>query len=83
MMESAALRYGFEFSREDIGIMNLPSGLKAVMAYTWMVRYFACVGDNEPNVDEIHLDPVEEKAVWTVSGYHSRCNDECITFYIL
>jgi hypothetical protein len=72
-MSRAAQRYGFEFSREEVSYMSLPSGMKSVGAYTWMLRYFACVGDDEPNAAEIHLDPIEEKSVWKVRTYFTTC----------
>jgi hypothetical protein len=66
LMGMAAQRYGFEFNKEEISMMSLPSGFKAASAYSWMIRYFSCVGDEEPNTGEIHLDPIEEKEVWNV-----------------
>lgn len=66
-MGMAAQRYGFTFNREEVSMMSLPASFKAASCYTWMVRHFSCVGDEEPNIDEIHLNIDDEKAIWKVS----------------
>jgi hypothetical protein len=51
----------------------------SVTCYSWLLTHFKAIGDEEPNVHEIHLDPVDEKDVHKEYSddlrYHLREDD--------
>ena len=51
-------KHNIHLSREQIGLMNLPNSFNSINMYAWMKDYFYLVGDDEPDNDEIHLDPI-------------------------
>lgn len=53
-----------QLSREQIQAMRLPNGPQSVGCYAWMLEYFKMMGDSMPNVDEIHLEPIEIKDIY-------------------
>jgi hypothetical protein len=44
--------------------MRLPNGTQSLGCYAWMLEYFKMMGDSMPNVDEIHLEPIEIKDIY-------------------
>lgn len=57
-------RQGVNLSREQLSRMQLPNTVDSLAMYGWMDFYFDLVGDDQPNEDEIHLDPVPIKTVY-------------------
>lgn len=49
---------GVRLSREQIAMMQIPNTVDSLTMYGWMEFYFNLVGDEQPNENEIHLDPV-------------------------
>jgi hypothetical protein len=63
-LQILAARYGFQLDREQMGAAALPNSIASITCYTWLAIFFRTSGDDEPNVNEIHLDPVEEKDIY-------------------
>ena len=51
-------------SKEQIQAMNLPNGPQSLGCYAWMLEFFKMMGDSMPNVDEIHLEPIDIKDIY-------------------
>jgi len=51
-------------SREQIQAMRLSNGPQSLGCYAWMQEFFKMMGDSMPNVDEIHLEPIEVKEIY-------------------
>ena len=49
---------------EKLNIAKLPNTEAAHYCYNWLENHFNLSGDNEPNSDEIHLDPVDKKEIY-------------------
>ena len=49
---------GINVTKEQLAAMNLPKFPKYVHAYAWLSRYFYLVGDQQPNSEQIQLDPI-------------------------
>jgi hypothetical protein len=64
-LHEIATRYGFRLTREELGTVALPNSMSSVTCYSWLLMHFRSCGDEEPNVDEIHLDPTDEKVIFT------------------
>jgi hypothetical protein len=62
-LQSVAERNGFRLDREKLGEAALPNGIGSLTCYSWLLMYFKCSGDDEPNQNEIHIDPIEEKTI--------------------
>ena len=63
-MKRVASYYGFELSREDVAAANIPNSSTSISCYAWMARYFSLVGDEMPNSQQIHLEPMHINEVW-------------------
>lgn len=63
-MKRVASYYGFELSREDVAAANIPNSSTSISCYAWMARYFSLVGDEMPNSEQIHLEPMHINEVW-------------------
>ena len=44
-------------------LLLLSSSL-SISCYAWMARYFSLVGDEMPNSDQIHFEPMHIKEAW-------------------
>ena len=51
-------------SREQIQAMRLSNGPQSLGCYAWMSEFFKVMGDSMPNIDEIHLEPIEVKDIY-------------------
>jgi hypothetical protein len=47
-LQATADKYNFQFSRLQVASANIPNGHGSIVAYSWMVGYFAMIGDIEP-----------------------------------
>ena len=54
-------KYNITLSNREKGLMQLPNTLSAISTFSWMEKYFDCIGDHMPNCNEIHLDAVTVK----------------------
>ena len=63
-MKRVASYYGFQLSRQDVAAANIPNSSVSISCYAWMARYFALVGDEMPNSEQIHLEPMHIKEIW-------------------
>jgi hypothetical protein len=55
---AVAQELGIIVTKEQLAAMNLPNVPKYVHAYAWLSRYFYLVGDQQPNSEQIQLDPI-------------------------
>jgi hypothetical protein len=62
-LQRIAGKYGFRLNREEIGAAALPNGISSITCYSWLLMHFRSCGDEEPNFNEIHLDPTDEKSI--------------------
>ena len=65
---------GLNLSAKQRALMLLPNTERALDAFTWMDRYFTDYGEHVPNSEEIHLEHVEIKTIWTefVADQHAN-----------
>jgi hypothetical protein len=82
-LQVVASRYGFQLDREQLGAAAVPNSIASITCYTWLAVFFKTCGDEEPNVSEIHLDPVEEKEMYKeyVCDLHYHRKDDDILSY--
>lgn len=56
-LENLAAFHGVKLTREQKQAMTIPNSLASLTCFAWMRNYFDSVGEHQPSVDEIHLDP--------------------------
>lgn len=56
-LESLAALHGIQLTREQKQAMTIPNSIESLSCFGWMRNYFDSVGEHQPSVDEIHLDP--------------------------
>jgi hypothetical protein len=56
-LESLASFHGIKLTREQMQAMTIPNSIQSLSCFGWMRNFFDSVGEHQPNVDEIHLDP--------------------------
>lgn len=56
-LEQLALRHGVALSREQIQAMTVPNSVASLAAFSWLYGFFDTVGEKQPTLNEIHLDP--------------------------
>jgi len=55
---------GINLSREQVQAMKIPNGPQSLACYAWMSDYFQMMGDSMPNMDEVHLEPIDIKEIY-------------------
>jgi hypothetical protein len=56
-VEALAAIHGIKLTREQKQAMATPNSTESLSCFAWMHNYFESVGEHQPSVDEIHLDP--------------------------
>jgi hypothetical protein len=63
-LEQLAAHHGVNLTRQQIQAMTVPNTVESLSAFAWMQNYFNAVGEHQPKVDEIHLDPCVVSHIW-------------------
>jgi hypothetical protein len=63
-LEQLASHHGVKLSRQQIQAITVPKSVASLTAFAWMQNYFCSVGEHQPKVDEIHLDPCTVTHIW-------------------
>jgi hypothetical protein len=64
-MKKVADKMGLSLSPEQLGTIGMSNTLEMLTLASWMKEYFHTCGDTTPNRNrEIHLEPVEKKAIY-------------------
>ena len=78
-LEQLATRHGVALTREQIQAMTVPNSVASLAAFSWLHGFFDTVGEKQPTLSEIHLDPCtathiyeEYKQVMVDAGEVSR-----------
>ena len=50
---------------ERLLVAKVPNTTRSEHLYTWMKGYFELIGDDQPALDEVHLDPIDKKDIYT------------------
>jgi hypothetical protein len=56
-LESLAEYHGVKLTREQKQAITIPNSIQSLSCFGWMQNFFNFVGEHQPSVDEIHLDP--------------------------
>jgi hypothetical protein len=64
MQEFVEESFGIKLSNLQHAALHIRNSIPQLYSYGWLNFYFKCVGDEEPNSDEIHLDNVRIKDVY-------------------
>lgn len=63
-LQLIAKQMDFTLSSDQLSAIMIPNKSKYLFAYAWMARYFYLVGDQEPNCNEIHVEPMTIEDVY-------------------
>lgn len=67
-----AKNHNITLSTEQIAAFHLLNSPAQIYLYGWMKAHFALIGDEEPNCQEIHIDPVTVKDIY--QDYVADCH---------
>lgn len=56
--------HGVTLTRKQIQAMTVPNTVESLSAFAWMSTFFDVAGEQQPNIDEIHLDPCSVDHIW-------------------
>ena len=59
-----AAHFGVKLTRQQLQAISVPNSVESLAAFGWMHNYFTSVGEHQPKVDEIHLDPCTVTHIW-------------------
>lgn len=63
-LENLASWHGVTLTRKQIQAMTIPNTFASLNAFSWMGSFFEACGEQQPNGDEIHLDPCVVTHIW-------------------
>lgn len=63
-LEQLASHFGVHLTRQQMQALTVPNSVESLTAFAWMQNYFSSVGEHQPKVDEIHLDPCTVTHIW-------------------
>lgn len=63
-LENMAAHFGVKLTRQQLQAISVPNSVESLSAFGWMHNYFSSVGEHQPKVDEIHLDPCTATHIW-------------------
>lgn len=63
-LENLASWHGITLTRKQLQALTIPNTFASLNAFTWMGSYFEACGEQQPNGDEIHLDPCVVAHIW-------------------
>jgi hypothetical protein len=76
-IQTFAEDFGIMLTPEQCGSLRLKQSVPSLLCASWMMYYFALVGDQVPNSDhEIHLEPIPKKEVYKEYVYDMEFLDE-------
>lgn len=63
-LEVLAGHYGVKLTRAQMQAITVPNSVESLSAFGWLQNYFSTVGEHQPKIDEIHLDPCTKTHIW-------------------
>ena len=58
-----AATFDIELSQRQLAALVVPNSVASLTCFAWMQSFFDAVGDQQPNHNEIHLEPTDIKTV--------------------
>lgn len=56
-LERLASHFGLTLTRAQIQAMTIPNSVESLTVFSWLQSFFDSVGEKQPTMSEIHLDP--------------------------